>query len=219
MNCSTCRVLLLKWSRSGPRSQPEPGSFMITSWNKHKQVTKTKVKSPQSVLLHGCWADDVTWCCKVFPPFCVTETVISSSSSRIFWLYSESFSRMYPVCSTMSSKWDTWKQEADESLVSSPFTAASILGSTYIHSLQCPSYHPKLLLPLQERSDQGWWSLGSGWSSWRICGSPLWRSWGWAAGPIASSQHLLGWLTRSLTGHFAREPEEIEWFILPAVDY
>lgn len=34
----------------------------------------------------------ITWCCNVLPPFCVTEMLTSSSSSRIFWLYSESFS-------------------------------------------------------------------------------------------------------------------------------
>lgn len=76
--------------------------------------------------------EDVTWCWNVVPPFCVTETVISSSSSRIFWLYSESFSSIYPVSSTMSSKWDTWKQAHNNrcSGTLSIFTAAPVLTLT-----------------------------------------------------------------------------------------
>lgn len=36
MYCSTCLVLLLKWSSSGPRSQPEVESLTIISWSGHK---------------------------------------------------------------------------------------------------------------------------------------------------------------------------------------
>lgn len=53
MYCSTCRVLLLKWSSSGPRSQPDEESLTITSWNRHKQryVYKDKTAQPHDVLL------------------------------------------------------------------------------------------------------------------------------------------------------------------------
>lgn len=110
MYCSTCRVLLLKWSSSGPRSQPEEESLTITSWNRHKQGMCIKIRH-HNYMMYYCCRERVTWCCNVLPPFCVTETLTSSSSSsRIFWLYSESFSRMYPVSSTMSSKWETWRE-------------------------------------------------------------------------------------------------------------
>lgn len=36
MYCSSCLVLLLKWSSSGPRSQAEDESLKIISWSRHK---------------------------------------------------------------------------------------------------------------------------------------------------------------------------------------
>lgn len=40
MYCSTCLVLLLKWSSSGPRSHPEGESLTIISWSGHKIALK-----------------------------------------------------------------------------------------------------------------------------------------------------------------------------------
>lgn len=57
------------------------------------QTQRQRSAHHRHFLLRGGWSEDGTWCWKVLPPFCVTDTVISSSSSRIFWLYSESFSR------------------------------------------------------------------------------------------------------------------------------
>lgn len=83
-------------------------------------------------MIKGWEKANITWCCNVFPPFWVTEMLTSSSSSRILWQYSESFSRTYPVCSTMSSKWNTWEQN-HRSLSSSSvskFKKASVNAKT-----------------------------------------------------------------------------------------
>ncbi|TNN58691.1 hypothetical protein EYF80_031105 [Liparis tanakae] len=92
MYCSIWRVLLLKWSRSGPRSHPEE-SLSITSCNRGSGYHD----DPLPLILHPRCRAHSTWCWPVLPPFCVMVMLTSSSSSRIFWQYSESFSKTYPL--------------------------------------------------------------------------------------------------------------------------